>query len=138
MAHRGTPRPRSTRPIGSAGCSSDDELQRAGGRAYQADLAGFVQCFAEYYRSTQPLHPERDFIGRTGVEERWRANVRNVVGLRWELVSSAEEGDAVWAELRWSGPRHDGSLSGAQGVIICTVRDGAITSGRLYMQSLDE
>jgi ketosteroid isomerase-like protein len=53
-----------------------------------------------------------------------------------ELVSSAVDGDTVWAEWSWRGQRRDGVRLALGGVTLFGVRDGRISWGRLYMETV--
>jgi hypothetical protein len=39
--------------------------------ANRHDLEAMVACFAADYRSKQPFHPERNFVGQAGVRKNW-------------------------------------------------------------------
>lgn len=41
--------------------------------ANRHDLEAMAACFAQDFRSEQPLHPERDFTGQAGVRKHWSA-----------------------------------------------------------------
>lgn len=105
-------------------------------RAWNAhDLDAFVACFAESYDSRWPIHPDRDFVGREHVRERWSHNFARMADFRADLlaISVTAEGDA-WTEWRWHGTRDDGSRFDTQGVVIYSVSNGLIAAARLYLE----
>jgi ketosteroid isomerase-like protein len=102
------------------------------------DIEAQLACFAEDYRSEQPVHPDRGFSGRDQVRANWSAIFAGVPDFGAELVRTASEGDAVWSEWRWRGHRSDGSPLDMAGVIICGVRDDLIAWGRLYVEDVQQ
>ena len=101
------------------------------------DLTAFLARFEADYRSEQPRHPERNFIGLERVKRNWRSNLEAMADLRWDLLNVAVSGDQVMAELVWSGTRVTGERWLEQGVIVYTVRDDRISAGRVYMEPVD-
>jgi ketosteroid isomerase-like protein len=102
------------------------------------DLEAFLACFDPDYRSEQPAHPARAFGGREQVRENWSKIFSSVPDFRADLLASAEDGDAAWAEWRWTGRRADGTPLHMRGVTILGVRGDRIVSGRLYMEPVEE
>ena len=102
------------------------------------DLDSFVACFDDGYRSEQPAHPERAFVGREQVRKNWGALLDQIPDLRTELIASAVEGEAVWAEMRWTGTKTDSSPLDERGVTILGIRNGRIVWGRLYMEEVEQ
>ena len=102
------------------------------------DLDSLVDCFDEGYRSEQPAHPERAFVGRDQVRKNWGALLEQIPDLRAELVASAIDGEAVWAEMGWTGTKTDGAPLDERGVTILGIREGRIASGRLYMEEVEQ
>ena len=101
------------------------------------DIEAHVACFAEDYRSEQPVHPDRGFGGRAQVRANWSAIFAGVPDFRAELLRTAADGDTAWSEWRWRGHRSDGSPLDMAGVIVCGVRDGRIVWGRLYVEDVE-
>jgi ketosteroid isomerase-like protein len=101
------------------------------------DLDAFVACFDERYESEQPAHPARAFSGSDQVRKNWGALFEQIPDLRAELLRSAVEGEAVWAEMRWTGSKADGAPLDEGGVIILGIGDGLIAWGRLYMEEVE-
>jgi ketosteroid isomerase-like protein len=98
------------------------------------DLAAFLRCFHDDYRSEQPVHPGRGFGGRDQVRANWSAIFSGVSDFSADLLSYCEDGGREWSEWRWTGTRQDGSALDMVGVIIFGVRDGRISWGRLYVE----
>jgi hypothetical protein len=101
------------------------------------DLDAFVACFDPRYRSEQPVHPDRAFVGSEQVRRNWAAVFAGVPDFRAELVRSAEVGDTGWAEWHWQGTRSDGTRLEMRGVTIFAVRDDCIAWGRLYLEDVE-
>ena len=101
------------------------------------DLDAFVACFDDAYESEQPAHPARAFSGREQVRKNWGAMFEQIPDLSGELVGSAVDGEAVWAEMRWTGTKADGAPLDERGVTILGIRDGRIAWGRLYMEEVE-
>jgi ketosteroid isomerase-like protein len=102
------------------------------------DLDAFVSCFAPNYRSEQPTHPGRAFVGNEKVRENWRGVFAGVPDFNAELVLSATTDDGVEiGEWRWHGTHTDGSPFIMRGMTVVGVQDGRIAWGRLYMEPVD-
>ena len=103
------------------------------------DLDAFVACFADDYRSDQPAHPARAFVGAAQVRENWTSVFAGVPDLTAELLSEAttEDGAEV-GEWFWHGTHVDGQPFAMRGVTVIRVEDGKITSARLYMEPVEE
>jgi hypothetical protein len=54
-----------------------------------------------------------------------------------ELRSQRRGDGEEWSEWRWTGTRSDGSALDMAGVIVAGIRDGRITWGRLYVESVE-
>jgi hypothetical protein len=119
-----------TRPI--------DLLNRLQRAQNEHDILAFVDCFAPAYRSEQPVHPDRAFVGREQVHVNWSAVFAAVPDFRAELIRSAAEGDTLWAEWHWTGTRSDGSPLDDRGVTIFGVSQGQIAWARLYLEPVEQ
>jgi hypothetical protein len=62
------------------------------------DLDAFVACFDPAYRSEQPVHPDRAFVGREQARKNWAEVFAGVPDFQAELLRLADEGDTGWAE----------------------------------------
>jgi ketosteroid isomerase-like protein len=102
------------------------------------DLEAMLACIHEDYRSEQPAHPERGFGGRDQVEKNWSALFDAMPDFHAEALETAVEDTAVWTEWRWTGSRADGSTLDMRGVTLFGIKGGLITSGRLYMEEVEE
>ena len=99
------------------------------------DLDAFVACFAADYRSEQPSHPDRAFVGAKQVRENWRSVFAGVPDLVADLLVSAKTSTGVEiGEWNWHGTHLDGSAFAMRGAIVVGVEDGVIAWGRLYME----
>jgi hypothetical protein len=94
----------------------------------------FVDCFADDYRSEQPLHPNRAFIGKDQVRKNWGANFIEMPDFTAELLSHQTNNNTVWAEWDWKGTRQDKSTLHMRGVTIFGIENNKINWGRLYME----
>ena len=101
------------------------------------DLDALVACFDPNYRSEQPVHPDRAFVGSEQVRNNWGAIFESVPDFHAELLRSTHEGDTWWAEWHWQGNRGDGTRLDMRGVTIFEVRDDRIAWGRLYLEDVE-
>jgi ketosteroid isomerase-like protein len=112
-----------------------DRLERA---MNDHDLEAFLACMHPEYRSEQPAHPERGFGGRDQVEKNWSALFAGIPDFRAELLDDAVQDDTARTEWQWTGTRADGSKLDIRGVTLFRIEHGLITSGRLYMEEVEE
>ena len=104
----------------------------------QHDAAFAAELFHPDYRSDQPLHPGRAFVGRAQVQANWTAIFRGIPDLRVELLRSREDdGGWVWTEWHWTGTRTDSEPFEMAGVVLFQIRDDLIVAARLYMEEVD-
>lgn len=101
------------------------------------DLEAATALFHEDYRSEQPAHPGRAFVGRAQMHANWQAMFAGIPDFHAELIRSVDDGDTTWSEWVWSGNRVDGRDFQVCGVTLLEVKDGQITAGRVYMQNVD-
>jgi ketosteroid isomerase-like protein len=102
------------------------------------DLDAFLACIHPEYQSEQPAHPERGFDGRDQVEKNWAAMFAGIPDFHADLLETAVEDDTAWSEWRWTGSRADGSPVDVRGVTLFRIENGLITSGRLYMEEVEQ
>jgi ketosteroid isomerase-like protein len=112
-----------------------DQLQRA---MNEHDLEALLACIHPDYQSEQPAHPERGFGGRDQVEKNWSALFDGIRDFHAELLDTAVQDDTAWTEWKWTGTRADGSALDIRGVTLFCIERGLITSGRLYMEEVEE
>jgi ketosteroid isomerase-like protein len=98
------------------------------------DLDAFVGCFSPDFDAEQPVHPGVEFAGREQVRKNWSLLFAHVPDFRSELLSSAMDGDTVWAEWRWYGNQSNGKPHDTRGVMIFQVQGGLIVHAKLYME----
>jgi ketosteroid isomerase-like protein len=94
--------------------------------------------FVEDYRSSQPAHPGREFVGRAQVLLNWTAVFDGVPDFSAHLIAGTRDGDTVWSEWDWRGNHVDGSPFSMRGVIVLGMRGDEIAEGRLYMEAVDQ
>jgi hypothetical protein len=93
------------------------------GAANRHDLDEMVACFAPDYRGKLPFTPERNFTGQAGVRKNWGFFFSTMPDFQVEILSSAVEGDTVWAEICFHGTQTDGVKHMMQGVniMVCPI-----------------
>ena len=96
--------------------------------------SGFIR---EDYRSEQPAHPNRAFVGRAQMLANWEAMFAGIPDFHAEIRRSVEDGDTVWSEWHWSGTRSDGQAFDMRGVTLFQVADDQVAAGRLYMEDVE-
>src|SRR5712692_4191697 len=106
--------------------------------ANRHDLDAMVACFAPDYRSEQPFHPERNFVGQAGVRKNWSFFFSTMPDYRVEILSEAVEGDTVWAELHFHGTQVDGKKHVTRGVTISGIQGDQIVWAKLYIVTIQE
>jgi hypothetical protein len=94
-----------------------DVLERLRDAQNAHDLDAFVACFDPRYRSEQPVHPDRAFVGTEQVRANWAEVFAGVPDFRAELLRSARQ------DMR--------------GVTIFGVRDDRVLWGRLYLEDVE-
>jgi ketosteroid isomerase-like protein len=108
------------------------------GRMIQAlnrhDLEAYVACFSPDYRSEQPLHPERNFVGQDGVRNNWSYFFMVIPDIQVEILGEVAEGDTVWAEVQYHWIQTDGKKYTVSGVWLMGVQADQIIWGRLYFE----
>jgi ketosteroid isomerase-like protein len=112
-------------------------LQRLYTAMNQHDLEEFLDCIDPDYQSEQPVHPNRQFSGQEQVRKNWSGIFDSIPDFSVELLRAVSDGNRVWAEWDWQGTGSDENLFHMRGVTIFEVRNDRITSGRLYMESVE-
>ncbi len=100
------------------------------------DLDAAVGLFAENYRSEQPAHPARAFVGRAQVRKNWAAMFAGIPDFAAELVRRVDDGDTTWSEWAWSGTHADGQPFEARGVALFRIVEESIVAARLYIEDV--
>ena len=101
------------------------------------DLDAAAGFFHEDYRSEQPAHPSRAFVGRAQMRANWEAMFEGIHDFHAEIRRSVQDGDTTWTEWRWSGTRSDGQAFDMRGVTLFQLSDDQIVAGRLYLEEAD-
>ena len=100
------------------------------------DLDAMVACIAPDYRSEQPFHPERNFVGSAGVRKNWNFFFTTIPDIQIEILGEVEEGDTVWAELHYHGTQTDGEKHAVRGVTLQGIQADQIIWARMYIETL--
>ncbi|RWA58456.1 nuclear transport factor 2 family protein [Mesorhizobium sp.] len=111
-----------------------DRLVRAM-NAHQLDAVAAL--IHENYRSEQPAHPGRAFIGRDQMRANWEAMFAGIPDFHATVMRSVRDGDTTWTEWYWSGTRGDGKPFEVRGVTLFEIVDDRIVSGRLYLEDVE-
>jgi limonene-1,2-epoxide hydrolase len=101
------------------------------------DLEAAAALFHLNYRSEQPAHPGRAFIGRAQMHANWQAIFAGIPDFHADLIRSVDDGDTTWSEWSWSGNRVDGQDFQVRGVTLFEIKNGQITAGRLYVEDVE-
>jgi hypothetical protein len=102
--------------------------------ANRHDLDAMVAYFSPDYRSEQPIHPERAFIGQAGVRKNWSYFFSTAPNMQVEIVSMVEDSDSLRAELEFRGTQTNRTEFHLSGVMVLGVHAGLITWGRVYIE----
>jgi len=106
--------------------------------ANRHDLDAMVACFAADFRSEQPFHPERNFVGPAGVGKNWSFFFSTIPDYRVEILNEVVEGSTVWAELYYHGTQVDGKKFNVKGVTLLGIQADQIIWARLYIEPVQE
>src|SRR5829696_7472458 len=87
------------------GSLTTEVLERLHTAQNHHDLDAFVSCFDPDYRSEQPAHPDRGFVGSEQVRRNWAEVFTAVPDFQAKLLRSAQAADTGWAEWHWHGTR---------------------------------
>jgi limonene-1,2-epoxide hydrolase len=101
------------------------------------DLDAAAGFFHEDYRSEQPTHPGRAFVGRAQMRANWEAMFAGVPDFHAKICRSVQDGETTWTEWRWSGTRSDGQAFEMRGVTLFEITDDQIVAGRLYLEDVE-
>src|SRR5450759_3714529 len=123
---------RSGGPLGREGVMAD-VIARLVAAMNEHDIDAAAGLMHEDYRSEQPAHPSRAFVGRAQMHANWKAMIAGIPDFRAELCRSVRDGDTFWTEWRWWGTRDDGQPFEVRGVSLFDTADDQIVAGRLYM-----
>src|SRR4051812_45415704 len=103
------------------------------------DPEGMAATMTPDYRSDQPVHPNRHFVGNRQVVANWTEMFRGVPDLVSELLAEATEGRTSLAEWRGGGHPPGGPRVTMWGVPLAGVGDGgALGWERLYVEPVEQ
>lgn len=114
-----------------------DVVERLVSLMNQHDLPGAVALIHQDYRSEQPVHPGRAFVGRAQMEANWKAMFDGIPDFHAEVVRSVHDGETIWTEWLWTGNRSDGSPFEMRGITLFEVQQDQIVAGRLYLEEVE-
>lgn len=117
--------------------SMPDVIDRLVAAMNAHDLDGASGLIDVNYRSEQPAHPGRAFVGRAQMRANWEAMFAGIPDFRAEVRRSVRDGNSVWSEWRWSGIRSDGQIFEMSGVTIFEIAADRIVAGRLYLEEVE-
>jgi len=117
--------------------SNTDVVKRLAAFMSKQDLDGATALVHPDYRSEQPAHPGRSFVGQAQMVANWKAMYDGIPDFHAEIVRSVEDGETVWTEWHWTGSRVDGEPFDVRGVTLFDVRHDQIVAGRLYLEEVD-
>jgi predicted SnoaL-like aldol condensation-catalyzing enzyme len=102
------------------------------------DAVRMAALFAPDFRSEQPAHPNRGYVGRDTMAAIWGDLYRAVPDLTSEVVSDVTDGATVWVEWHWRGHHADGSLFEMRGIARTELDDdGLVAAQRLYGEPVE-
>jgi ketosteroid isomerase-like protein len=101
------------------------------------DLDALVGRFADDYALTDPAHPTRSFVGSAQVRKNWGMFFSVVPDIRLEVVEHVTTDDGFWLDGLQHGTRQDGARVENSMVFIARVRDGRITSARIWVTPVE-
>lgn len=113
-----------------------DVVERLAALMNEHDLPKAAALMHQDYRSEQPVHPGRAFVGRAQMKANWKAMFDGIPDFHAELVRSVQDGETVWAEWHWTGSRSDGEPFEVRGVSLFEVQQDQIVAGRLYLEEV--
>ena len=103
------------------------------------DPEGMAATMTPGYRSEQPVHPNRRFVGNQQVVANWTEMFRGIPDVSAEVLAEATDGRTSLAEWRWTGHYLDGSEFLSRGVCVVGLDDdGLIEWQRLYIEPVEE
>ena len=102
------------------------------------DPEGMAACMRPDYRSDQPVHQNRHFVGNQQVVANWTEMFRGLPDLVAEVVTEATEGTTSFSEWAMTGHYADGSQFEFRGVIVAGIEDGLIAWQRLYLETVEQ
>ncbi len=103
------------------------------------DAQRMAAWFTPDYRSEQPTHPNREYVGRDTLASIWGDLFRAVPDLRGEVVAEVPDGANVWVEWHWHGHHTDGSVFEMRGIARTELTDeGLVAAQRLFGELVEQ
>jgi len=102
------------------------------------DIDGLVDCFAQDYALTDPVHPARSFTGSGQVRRNWTTVFHAVPDVALDVQDVAVTDTGFWLEAAQAGTRRDGRDLETRMVFIAVVEDGRITSAHMYAAPVEQ
>ncbi len=112
-------------------------LERLASALNSHDVDELIRCFHHDYRSVQPAHPERSFVGQDNVAANWSWVFEHFEDFRATLLDYAVRDCTIWSEWEWAGNDPSGRYTVVRGVMILSVEGDLIVAGRLYMEPVN-
>ena len=103
--------------------------------AHDFDAAASV--VHQNYRSEQPTHPGRAFVGRDQMRANWQAMFAGIPDFHAEVVRSVCDGDTIWSEWHWAGTQDSGQPFEMRGVTLFEIAGDHVVAGRLYLENIE-
>ncbi|WP_343993393.1 nuclear transport factor 2 family protein [Terrabacter terrae] len=102
------------------------------------DIDGLVDCFAQDYTLTDPVHPARSFTGSAQVRRNWTTMFDAVPDIRLNVQERAVTDKGFWLEAAQEGTGRDDRRLEMRTVFIAVVAGGQITSARMYAAPVEQ
>jgi hypothetical protein len=115
-----------------------DVIERLAGALNAHDLQAAALLLHSDYRSEQPAHPGRNFVGRAQMRANWEAMLAGITDLRADIRRSVHDGNTTWTEWHWWGTRSDGQTFDMRGVTLFDIAADQIVAGRLFMEEVEQ
>jgi limonene-1,2-epoxide hydrolase len=123
--------------VGSQAVPMTEVIDRLAVAMNAHDLDAAAGLFHENYRSEQPTHPGRAFVGRNQMRANWQAMFAGIPDFHAQVLRSVPGGDTVWTEWHWAGTRSDGLPFEMRGLTLFEIAADHIVAGRLYMEEVE-
>lgn len=102
------------------------------------DIDGLVDCFAQDYTLTDPVHPARSFSGSAQVRRNWTTMFDAVPDVRLDVQDVAVTDTGFWLEAAQAGTRRDGRRLETRMVFIAVVEGDRISSAHMYAAPVEQ
>lgn len=96
------------------------------------DVDRLVECFADDYVLSDPVHPARSFTGSAQVRQNWTTMFTAVPDVRLSVQNHVVTDAGFWLEASQVGNRRDGLRLEMRTVFIAAIAGGRVTSAHMY------